>query len=82
MDKTNAKKVQVEERTNGTMVIINGDSRLRFKEITERPERQQKKPIILFFKKKKPPIPSPNHPWRRFKPVIQHNSYKQKELQI
>lgn len=81
LDKTNAKKVQVEERINGTMVITNGDSRLRFKEITERPERQQKKPIILIFKKKKPPIPSPNHPWRRFKPVIQNNSYKRIEVQ-
>ncbi len=81
LDKTNAKKVQVEKRINGTMVIANGDSCLRCKKITERPERQQKKPIILIFKKKKPPIPSPNHPWRTFNQVIQHNTYKQKELQ-
>ena len=81
LDKTNAKKVQVEERINGTMVITRGESRLRFKEITERPERQQKKPIILIFKKKKTPIPSPHHPWRTFRPVIQHNSYKQKDVQ-
>jgi hypothetical protein len=82
MDKTNAKKVQIEEQINGTMVISYEDSRLRFKEITERPERQQKKPIILICKKRKPPVPSPDHPWRRYKPVIQQNSYQQKELQI
>jgi hypothetical protein len=82
MDKTNAKKVQIEERLNGTMVITYEDSRLRFKEITERPERQQKKPLILIYKKRKPPIPSPDHPWRRYKPVIQQNSYQKKELQI
>lgn len=82
MDKTNAKKVQIEERLNGTTGITYEDSRLRFKEITERPERQQKKPLILIYKKKKPPIPSPDHPWRRFKPRIQQNSYQKKELQI
>jgi hypothetical protein len=82
MDKTNAKKVQIEERLNGTMVISYEDSRLRFKEITERPERQLKKPLILIYKKRKPPIPSPDHPWRRYEPVIQQNSYQQKELQI
>lgn len=82
MDKTNAKKVQIEERLNGSMVITYEDSRLRFKEITERPERLQKKPLILIYKKRKPPIPSPDHPWRRYKPVIQQNSYQKKELQI
>ena len=82
MDKTTAKKVQIEERINRTMVITYENSRLRFKEITERPEKAQKKPIILIYKKRKPPVPSPDHPWRRFKPVIQQNSYQKKELQI
>jgi hypothetical protein len=81
LDKTNAKKVQIEERINGTMAITYEDSRLRFKEITERPEKEQKKPIILILKKRKPNIPAMNHPWRRFKPVIQYNGYQHKELQ-
>ena len=81
LDKTNAKKVQIEERINGTMTITYEDSRLRFKEIAELPEKEQKKPIILILKKRKPNIPAMNHPWRRFKPMIQQNSYQHKELQ-
>lgn len=81
MDKTNAKKVQVEERLNGTMLITHEGSRLRFKEITARPEKKQKKPVIVVFRKRKTYIPPLNHPWRRFKPVIQNNSYQEKELQ-
>ncbi len=81
LDKTKAQKVQVEERINGTMVITYEGSRLRYREITKRPEKEQKKPIIFIIKKRNPNIPAMNHPWRRFKPVIQHNSYQQKELQ-
>lgn len=80
MDKTNARKVLVEEKINGTMSLTHEGNRLRFKEITERPEKEQK-PIIFIFKKRKTYIPPLNHPWRRFKPVIQNNSYQQKELQ-
>jgi len=80
-DKTNARKVQVEERINGTMAITYESSRLRYKEITERPKKQQKKPIIFIIKKRKPNIPAMNHPWRRLKPVMQNNSNRQGELQ-
>lgn len=80
MDKTNARKVLVEEKINGTMAITHEGNRLRFKEITERPEKEQK-PIIFIFKKRKTYIPPLNHPWRRSRPVIQNNSYQQKELQ-
>ena len=81
MDRTGAKKVQVEERINGTMVITHEGNRLRFKEITERPEKEQKKPLIFVFRKRKKYIPPLDHPWRRFKPMIQNNGYQQKELQ-
>ena len=54
---------------------------LRYKEITERPEKEHKKPIIFIFKKRKIYISPLDHPWRRFKPVIQNNGYQQKELQ-
>lgn len=81
LDKINARKVQVEEKINGTMVITHEGSRLKYKEITERPEKEQKKPIIFIFKKRKPNIPARNHPWRRFKPGLQHNGYQNEKLQ-
>jgi len=79
MDKTKAKKVQVQERLNGTMVITHNDVCLRYKEITELPSRQQKKPVILTPRKKSSYIPPANHPWRRYKPVMQNNNYQQIE---
>jgi len=54
---------------------------LKYKEITERPEKKQKKSIIFIFKKRKPNIPAWNHPWRRFKPGLQHNGYQKEKLQ-
>jgi hypothetical protein len=65
MDRTEARRVQVEEKTNGTMAITFEGKRLKFKEITERPERQQKKTMILIFKKKRNYVSVPNHPWRQ-----------------
>lgn len=81
LEKTSAKKVQIEERINGTMAITYEGSRLRFRKITERPEKAQNKPLILILKKRKPNIPAMNHPWRSFKPMTQQNSYQQKEVQ-
>jgi hypothetical protein len=37
-----SKKVLVQERVNGTMLITQNNARLKFKEINARPERQQK----------------------------------------
>ena len=68
MDKTDAKRVIVEEKINGKMDITHGNIRLRYKEITERPQREQKKPPIFIIKKKKKYIPAANHPWRGIKP--------------
>jgi hypothetical protein len=66
MDKTEARKVQVEEKVNGTMSITFEGKRLKFKEITERPETQQKKPLIFVLKKKRDYVPAPPyHPWRQ-----------------
>lgn len=61
-DNIKAEKVTVEERINGTMVIIHNDTFLKFKEITERPERQ-KKPRVP--KKKTYNKPLTDHPWRK-----------------
>jgi hypothetical protein len=68
MDKTDAKRVIIQEKINGKMDITHGDIRLRYKEITERPQREQKKPPIFIIKKKKIYIPAANHPWRGIKP--------------
>ena len=68
IDKTDAKRVIVEEKINGKVDITHGDIRLRYKEITERPQREQKKPLIFIIKKKKKYIPAANHPWRGVKP--------------
>lgn len=82
MDKVRARKAQVEERIDGTMAITHEGNRLRFKAITERPEKEQKRPYIFILRKRKSYIPPVNHPWRRFKPRMQDNSYKQKELTV
>jgi hypothetical protein len=77
LDKTTADNVQVQERINGTMVITHDNKCLRFKEITERPERQPKKPIIFIIRKKTGHAPSSDHPWRKYRPRIQNNNYQQ-----
>jgi transposase len=58
-----SKKVLVEERVNGKMLITHNDVSLKFKEITARPERQQKPSRIL--RQRKGHTPSADHPWRK-----------------
>src|SRR4030067_3733818 len=66
MDKTEARKVQVEEKINGSMAITFEGRRLKFKEITERPEKQHEKPMVFISKKKRNYDPAPSyHPWRQ-----------------
>ena len=61
-DNIKAGRVTVEERINGTIVITHNNTFLKFKEITERSEKQ-KKPRIL--KKKTFTKPAADHPWRK-----------------
>ena len=64
-DKIKAGKVIVEKRINGTMAITHNGTFLKFKEITERYERQKTKPRLSGKKRQcKPPA---DHPWRKFK---------------
>ena len=58
-----SKKVLVQERVNGTMLITHNDVSLKFKEITTRPEKQQKPDRIL--RNRKGHTPSADHPWRK-----------------
>lgn len=62
-DNIKAGKVIVIERINGSMTIMHKDTSLKFKEITDRPQKQQKQRSVRRPKNKyKPPV---NHPWRR-----------------
>jgi transposase len=61
-DNVRAKKVMVEERIDGSMFVTYRGNSLRFKEISKKPQVDQKPS----FPRKKP-IPPPDHPWRRFK---------------
>lgn len=61
-DNIKTEKVTVEERINGTMVITHNNTFLKFKEITERPEKQKK---LRILKKKTFNTPPADHPWRK-----------------
>lgn len=63
VDSVKTRKVIVEERINGRMLITHKGEGLKFKEITTRPEKQ-KKPVKL--KRKTSSKPSADHPWKKF----------------
>lgn len=79
LDKTCAKKVMVEERIDGKMLITHKGEALKYREIARRPTRKEvKKPYI--FKIKKVATPAANHLWRQYKVRYPHiNTYSQKE---
>ena len=62
-DSVRAAKVVVQERIDGSMRMIYRDQSLRFKEIIERPVREEK--ALVMERRRKPVRPSPNHPWRK-----------------
>ena len=81
LDKTHAKKVIVEDRINGRVVINHKGKRLKYRVITRRPvKKEPKKPYVFKLKKVwRPPV---NHPYKaplfgRRYPQI--NTYQQKE---
>ena len=74
LDHVNAKTITVEERINGKMLITYRGKNLRYKPIPERPVKEPKKPYI-FKIRNRPPVPSKNHPWRRFKIKSYPQSY-------
>lgn len=61
LDKTNARKVMVEERANGSVYISYKGKKLRYRVIAQRPV-QKKERVTLRIKKKY--RPSMSHPWR------------------
>ncbi|HMK52761.1 MAG TPA: ISNCY family transposase [Thermodesulfobacteriota bacterium] len=63
-DKVRGTRVIVQERLDGSLVIVYKGQRLRFREITARPLKAQKEqPVVIRIRK--PPVPSLDHPWRR-----------------
>ena len=73
-----ASKVMVQDRIDGSMIMIHKDRALRFKEITERPPRQKKEPVVA--RRRKLYIPPSDHPWRRFK-IKKHPYVREKPLE-
>ena len=62
-DTIKASKVMVQERVDGSMIMTHKGGSLRFKEITERPVREETQ--MALTRTRKPRIPSVDHPWRR-----------------
>lgn len=83
LERINAKKVIVEERTNGRMLIVHKEKPLKYKQITQRPKQQEEKPkYIVAMVKKEPYRPPADHPFKgpMFKARYPHiKSYPQKE---
>jgi transposase len=78
-DDTRAKKVTVEERIDGSMLITYKDKPLKFKEITVRPKKKEPKKTYE-FKIRKVYVPPATHPWKRyFKANTQYSQYQQRE---
>ena len=62
---TKASKVIVQDRMDGSMRVTYQGRALRFREITERPLKENQQPIVT--RRRKTYIPPVDHPWRRFK---------------
>jgi hypothetical protein len=73
-----ASKVMVQDRIDGSMIMIHKGRALRFKKITERPLREKKEPVVA--RRRKPYIPPTDHPWRRFK-IKKHPYVREKILE-
>jgi len=79
LDNVRTRKLMVEDRLNGSMVIRHKDNALRFKEINGRPKKEEPKAAYAFkLKRIYKPVPA-NHPWRLFKINAQYPQYQQKE---
>ena len=61
---TAGKKVTIEERIDGRMVVVCQGKSLRYRQITERPEAKKKTPKVR--KTRQTYVPPKDHPWRKF----------------
>jgi len=69
-DRTQARKVIVEKKINGKIEITYEGVSLRYKVITEIPQKEREliKPFVFTQRKKSNYIPASDHPWRGIKP--------------
>ena len=79
LDNVRTKKLIVEDRLNGSVVISHKGEALRFKEIVVRPKKEEPKTAYSFKPKRVyEPVPA-NHPWRSFKINSHYQQYQQRE---
>ncbi len=79
IDHVRTKFVIVEERIDGSIVITYKGTALKYREISERPVRENKPDKKYIFKPKKIYRPPADHPWRKFKIRPQISPYQQME---
>ena len=72
-----AKKVIVEEKTDGSMLIQHRGAPLKFKEIQLRPKKTIEQNPYIFPRKAH--VPSKDNPWRAFRINPRYSQYEQKE---
>lgn len=65
-DNIRARKVIVEERTDGSILILHRGATLKFKEIHARPKKAVIEKDRYIFPWKKGSVPSKDNPWRNF----------------
>jgi transposase len=75
---TKASKVIVQDRMDGSMRMTYQGRALRFREIKERPMKENKQ--LVAKKRRKTYIPPIDHPWRRFK-IKNHHYNKERFLE-
>lgn len=64
-DKVNSKRVIVEEKISGRMLVTQNDRILKFRQITKKPEKAAPKLKTKKSFVKKKYVPPPDHPWRQ-----------------
>lgn len=81
-DPIKSKKVLVEERTDGKMLLTCNDVRLKFAEIIARPEKQQK--LKGATRHRKGHTPSVDHPWRKYNHQLfgKRQSQRKKPMEV
>ena len=77
-DRTNASKVTIQDHIDGSMRMMYRDKALRFKEIIQRPVREEKAPVMM--RRRKPMRPSPDHPWRKSFKFGSHRYERRKDI--
>ena len=79
LDNVRTKKLMVEDRIDGSVIIRYKDTRLRFKEITARPKKPESEKKYT-FRLARLHTPGMRHPWRQYKNRYpQSYAYSQKE---